>query len=106
MEYNFNQQFKYELKEWIPIFNSEPVALVASGDCSRLYEMNLFHIFKLANGNFALVRERGPIGFPPSGGRYVGTYKYTDIEILTDLGSAMEQFKNWENKMGEECPWI
>ena len=52
-----NEAWKYEFKAWA--LDSPPVELIHSQDHSESYEMDRKHVFKLENGQYALISESG-----------------------------------------------
>lgn len=77
---------EYEIKSWLPKLGSIPIERVAYKDMSESYEMERAHVFRLENGQFALVTESG-----------CSCYDYEDavIDLFPDLKSAMESFDKW-----------
>lgn len=78
--------WRYEFKEWIPIFQCDPIELIISENRNEDYEMNRAHIFLLDNGKYAFVGESGCSWYGP---------EEAQIEICPDLDSANNLFNKW-----------
>lgn len=79
----------YELKAWIGTLGSMPVERVAHEDYSAAWEMDRAHVFRLENGQFALVTESGCSCYEPEG---------ASIDLHPTLESAMKSFETWKKE--------
>lgn len=79
----------YEIKRWIITLGSMPIERVAHADFSEPYEMNMAHVFKLENGQYALVTECGCSCYDPSD---------AEIDLFPNKNTALLKFKEWEKQ--------
>ena len=79
--------WSYEFENWMGRFMSAPTKLIISKDVSQPWEMDIAHIFKLENGQFAVVIEEGCSCYSSSDAK---------IELFPNKDRAMKAFKKWE----------
>ena len=82
-------KFKYEFKFWLQIFKSDPVSCLKSEDRSASYEMSACHVFKLNNGQYAVVVEEGCSCYEPIN---------ANIDLYPTERIALDKFNEWEKK--------
>ena len=85
------EEWSSEFSYWLSRFGSAPVELVRSKDCSQSYEMDRRHIFKLENGQYAVVKEDGCSCYSSS---------EADIQLFSDLQMANDCFED-----GDKLKW-
>ena len=78
---------EYEMEAWTPIMGSEPVEQVRHLDRSEPYECDEAHVFRLANGKYATVIERGCSCYEASDAK---------IEVFPTLEAAVAAYEKWE----------
>ena len=81
------REWSYEFNYWKRTIGFDPVELVESHDQSPSCEMQRMHIFKLRNGEYAVVEETGCSCYDSG---------QAQIEFHKDLKSAMEIFNKWK----------
>jgi hypothetical protein len=79
----------YEIKAWIKTLGSMPVERVAHEDLSESYEMTEAHVFKLENGQYALVTEDGCSCYSAD---------EAEIELFPTQEKAVDKFNIWLKK--------
>lgn len=77
---------KWDLEAWITRLGSMPVQKVAWEDFSESYEMCRAHVWRLENGQYALITESGCSCYEPED---------ADIDLFPNKRRAMESFDNW-----------
>lgn len=77
---------KWELEAWIHRFGSMPVERIAHEDISGDYQMTAAHVYRLENGQFALVTESGCSCYDSSD---------ADIDLFPTQDAAMDAFSKW-----------
>lgn len=80
--------WRYEFDAWIEILGSEPIELIKSIDKSESYEQDHKHLFKLDNGEYAVIHESGDSCYEPSD---------AIINKFPDLDSAITFFRKTES---------
>lgn len=78
------EEWSYEFKAWIVRLGSMPVELIISEDQSESYEMDRRHVFKLENGQYALISEVGCSCYMS---------EEADIELYPNKAAALKAFK-------------
>jgi len=80
---------KYELSDWIDVFESVPVKLVKSIDVPSDYDMIRAKVFELKSGKYALVSE-------------LGCSCYSSVDAVIDLfpneQAALEALDRWQTE--------
>lgn len=89
------KEWKSEFSAWMFTFGSAPIELVVSEDWSESYEMTRRTIFKLENGQYALVKENGCSCY---------TYADADIELFPSKRAALVAFKK-PSYEGDRIKW-
>lgn len=77
---------KSDLQAWLYRLGSTPVERIAHEDISGDYRMTAAHVYRLENGQFALVTESGCSCYDASD---------ADIDLFPTQESAMEAFNKW-----------
>lgn len=77
---------KYELESWIHALGSMPIERILHEDLSGSYEMRRAHVFKLENGEYALVTENGCSCYSP---------EQAGVDLFPTLDKAKESFDKW-----------
>ena len=81
--------YEYEIKDWLPIFGSAPIAEIKHADYSEAYVMCTAHVFQLENGQCAVVIEEGCSCYTPD---------QAGIELFKDAKDAIAKFDQWEHE--------
>lgn len=82
------EKWSWSLKNsWAQRLGSPPVELVDSADYSRSWEMDRAHIFRLENGEYALIVEQGCSCY---------TADWADIQLHPDEEKAVKKFREWK----------
>jgi hypothetical protein len=76
----------YELETWITQLGSVPVERTHHENLSPSYEMCMAHVFKLENGQYALVTEHGCSCYTPDS---------ANIDLFPTLKAAEKNFNEW-----------
>lgn len=84
-----NRKYKYEFGYWLLKFESQPIEEVVHDDRSQSYEKDTFTIFKLEDGNYVTVVERGCSCYMPDKAL---------IEIFSNQEDAIVAYQKWDKE--------
>jgi len=90
------KEWEYELEDWIAVLGSVPKTIVRSKDCSEPWEMDKRHLFKLENGKYAVVVERGCSCYEPS---------RANIELFPNESDAIKAFEKHDEAYEDPNKW-
>ena len=84
---------QYAIEDWLPRLGAAPVERLAHADLGYGYEMIAAHVFRLADGKFALVVEEGCSCY---------TSEEAQIESFPTAYSALSAYRKWYRKNKRE----
>jgi len=93
------KRYSYEFAYWLPKMQSFPTEEREHCDRSAGYETDTIHVFKLEDGNYAVVTESGCSCYGAD---------EAEIEVFSKEEEAIQLYEKWEHEhndssYGEEC---